>query len=72
MQELLTLVILLVISIGPIAYLHYRALKIIETQSRILASKNYSEYSISESRMAKAKSGAEPDPSYDSAWQEDT
>lgn len=48
-----------------------KLLKLVKDQSGMLASRNYTEYSVSQARMAKAVTEQKPEPSYGDAWTED-
>jgi len=48
-----------------------RLLEVNRELAKLLASRNYTEYSVGEARMAKADAEQKPSPSYEEAWGED-
>lgn len=70
MQELFTAIPIIAISIAFVIA-HLRMAALLDKSLQILASKNYTEYSVGQARMVKANSGQKPEPSYDGAWEEE-
>lgn len=70
MQELLTVAAIVFLLCLAFVIAILKLLEVNRELSKLLASRNYTEYSVGEARMAKADAEQKP-KSYEDAWSED-